>query len=157
MWTPIALPGIRGRIWAFSIPAANEMMVGSGDSLYLLRLAPTVRRNKVCSGAEVRGMFDVRRDGIVYQDRVYHIHGECGPGGESCGDITRCDLPDGEHLEVDPDRERLLILDSANRMVQSIDDFAVNSQDWAVAGFSDDGCYLAVGHPGRLRVFGRGS
>jgi hypothetical protein len=146
MWTEMELPIIGDRIVAFSFPEEDALLVLTESGLHELLLSPVPRLRHLLSSEEFYDSFDIDSAVLTYSGRRQVMHGDTG------GEIPIGDHPNGDRLEVNTERELLLITDQDGRPRQSIDDFRISS-GWAFAGFSEDDGYLTIGHPHRLRVF----
>jgi hypothetical protein len=155
-WTEMPLPAIAD-IRAFTFPMRGRSLVWTADGVLCLTLAPDARLRNVRSRQDVEESFDPatctwgpeRRPTLSWDGDEWFFHGENG------GDIPIGELRTGERLEVDAEAEQLLITNARDGdILQRIDGFALSS-GWAIAGFSEDGTYLIVCTPRRLRAFTR--
>ncbi len=117
----------------------------SWDELLCITLAPEIRISAVKRGEEIYDMIDEDRSVLILNGNIYPTLGLYGGVP-----ILRNNLGDGISLE--PQQERLVILNSSYEIKQIIE-FYDESRDWRWATFSVDSCYLIIGVPHVLFVY----
>jgi hypothetical protein len=146
MWKPLILPFICERMIAFSIPENAIIWVLSWDELLSVTLAPEIRISIVKQGEEIYDVIDEDRSVLIVNEEIYPTLGLYGGVP-----ILRNHMGDG--LSLEPQQERLVVLNRSYEIKQIIEFYDDEFRDWRWATFSVDGCYLIIGMPHALNVY----
>lgn len=159
-WTELSVPEMN-EIWEFAFPIAGRMLVRTAEGLYCLDLPTDDSRGKitatlVMTAEEIADLDNTYSWGPEKSQKLRWDADDWFFHGAEGGDITRCDLPTGERLELDEnDYNVLKIVDSREQSEIQRITFPISDdpEKFSIAGFSEDFKYLIVCRTEELRVF----
>jgi hypothetical protein len=146
MWVRVELPDMDGPVRGFTFPRDDVLYVLSPSGLVRVALTPVVDVRRVADAATLAEAYGPR--GLAWDGALHLVYDADG------GDITACDLPDGDRIVMDRDGT-LLITDPAERELrQRIESIRLPADDsWMFAGFSHGYRWLVAGEPSGIQVF----
>lgn len=92
---------------------------------------------------------------ITFRGTYSPIYGYPTEDSEGCSDIPLDEHSlSGDRLDYDVTSDTLFVVNASSHKTNlTIEQFGATSDNWATAGFSEDGRHLTVGNLQRLRVF----
>ncbi len=162
MWNEIDIPPLPDQIRAYTHANDSVLFVCTSSGVFALSLGGTPKWDFVTESmqdymvyADELVAYD-KYGAINFRETYSPLHGYSTENSEGCSDIPLGQHPlSGDRLDYDHTTDRLLVIDSSNsnNIKLIVERFGASEDNWATAGFSNDGRHLTVGNLKRLLVF----
>ncbi len=162
MWNEINTPPPPAQIRAYTHANDSVLFAITSLGVFALNLSDCPRWDFVAESIA---------DNMIYADELVHydeygaitfrgtyspMHGYPTEDSEGCADIPLGEHPlSDDRLDYDRTTDSLFVIDSSNSkdVKLTVERFGASEDNWATAGFSNDGKHLTVGNLKRLLVF----